>query len=86
MSPNNFWKSSPQEIYMAIDGFLEFNGGKKEEPMTKDRLNEMMEFINLFNRIYRSNIKVKNLSESTFFQVILNKIDIFYQNRQLHEL
>ena len=28
---------------MAIDGFLEFNGGKKEEPMTKDRLNEMME-------------------------------------------
>ena len=43
MSPNNFWQSSPQEIYMAIDGFLEFNGGKKEEPMTKDRLNEMME-------------------------------------------
>ena len=39
-----FWKSSPQEIYMAIDGFVEFNGGaEKEEPMSKDRLNEMME-------------------------------------------
>lgn len=29
---------------MAIDGFVEFNGGaEKEEPMSKDRLNEMME-------------------------------------------
>ena len=44
MKPNTFWKSSPQEIYMAIDGFVEFNGGEqKEKPMSKDRLNELME-------------------------------------------
>lgn len=44
MSPNNFWQSSPQEVYTAIDGFAEFNGHKdKEEPMNKSRLQEMME-------------------------------------------
>tara|TARA_R110000787_G_scaffold37800_1_gene95772 strand:- start:2107 stop:2268 length:162 start_codon:yes stop_codon:yes gene_type:complete len=44
MSPNNFWQSSPQEIYLAIEGFSEFNtGSEKEEPMNKDRLKEMME-------------------------------------------
>ena len=45
MTPNNFWESSPKEVYMAIDGFTEFNGGgqQKEEPMTSDRLNELME-------------------------------------------
>jgi hypothetical protein len=44
MSPNNFWQLSPKEVYMAIDGFTEFNSPKdKEEPMNKNRLNEMME-------------------------------------------
>tara|TARA_R110000803_G_C11937261_1_gene316118 strand:+ start:438 stop:593 length:156 start_codon:yes stop_codon:yes gene_type:complete len=44
MSNNNFWQSSPKEIYMAIDGFSEFNSSeKKEEPMNKSRLEEMME-------------------------------------------
>jgi len=44
MSPTTFWLSSPTEIYMAIDGFVEFNGGKdKEEPMTSNKLEEMME-------------------------------------------
>jgi len=45
MSPCNFWESSPKEIYMAIDGFAEFNGGSedKEKPMTSDRLSELME-------------------------------------------
>jgi len=45
MSPNNFWQSSPKEIYMAIDGFIEFNKSseEKEEPMTRERLNELME-------------------------------------------
>ena len=29
---------------MSIEGFTEFNGGsQKEEPMTKDRVKEMME-------------------------------------------
>tara|TARA_R100000951_G_scaffold32405_1_gene27611 strand:+ start:2307 stop:2465 length:159 start_codon:yes stop_codon:yes gene_type:complete len=45
MSPNIFWNTSPQEIYLAIDGFSEFNGGKekKEQPMDKSRLHELME-------------------------------------------
>jgi hypothetical protein len=44
MTPNSFWEASPQEIYLAIEGFTEFNGGsKKEEPMTSNRLNELME-------------------------------------------
>lgn len=44
MSPKSFWKLSPIEVYMAIDGFSEFNGAEqKEEPMTKDRLHELME-------------------------------------------
>ena len=44
MSPNNFWQSSPKEIYMAIDGFMELNGTeKKEEPMTSARMRELME-------------------------------------------
>jgi hypothetical protein len=43
-SPNDFWTASPQEVYNAMDGFLEFNGQKdKPEPMTKARLNELME-------------------------------------------
>jgi hypothetical protein len=45
MRPKDFWQSSPKEVYMAIDGFMEFNSGseKKEEPMTSDRLHELME-------------------------------------------
>lgn len=43
MSPSNFWQSSPKEVYMAIDGFIEFNGGQKETPMTKDDLHDLME-------------------------------------------
>tara|TARA_R110000851_G_scaffold319793_1_gene484382 strand:+ start:2240 stop:2401 length:162 start_codon:yes stop_codon:yes gene_type:complete len=45
MTPSNFWECSPKEVYMAIEGFTEFNGGEeqKEEPMSRERLNEMME-------------------------------------------
>jgi len=44
MSPNNFWNLSPQEVYLSIDGFSEFNGGKeKEAPMDKAKLHELME-------------------------------------------
>ena len=45
MRPTDFWQSSPKEVYMAINGFMEFNSGseKKEEPMTSDRLHELME-------------------------------------------
>tara|TARA_R110001592_G_scaffold75688_1_gene229014 strand:- start:3152 stop:3313 length:162 start_codon:yes stop_codon:yes gene_type:complete len=45
MTPKTFWNTSPQEIYMAIDGFIEFNSGGKEQetPMTSDRLKELQE-------------------------------------------
>lgn len=45
MSPTDFWQASPKEVYMAIEGFTEFNSGgeQKEEPMSRERLNEMME-------------------------------------------
>lgn len=43
-SANEFWDSSPQEIYMAIDGFVEFNGGnEKEKPMDSNELKNLME-------------------------------------------
>tara|TARA_R100000734_G_C3307142_1_gene97682 strand:+ start:1184 stop:1339 length:156 start_codon:yes stop_codon:yes gene_type:complete len=44
LTPQSFWESSPQEVYMAIDGFMEFNGSEqKEQPMTRQRMNELME-------------------------------------------
>ena len=38
----------------------------KEQKFKSIKLNEMIKFINVFNQIYGSNIKVKNLTESTF--------------------
>ena len=44
MSPSDFWNLSPRELYLAIDGFKQFNGSEeKEAPMNSDRLEEMME-------------------------------------------
>ena len=44
MQSNDFWNSSPREIYLAVQGFQTFNGGEnKEEPMNSNRLEEMME-------------------------------------------
>jgi len=44
MRPSDFWNLSPREMYLAIKGFKDFNSTEeKEEPMTKDRLEEMME-------------------------------------------
>ena len=42
MSLTEFWASSIFEINLAVDGFMEFNGGKKE-PMNRERLEELME-------------------------------------------
>ena len=39
---NVFWNMSITEITYAINGFTEFNGGKKERPMDKEDLNELM--------------------------------------------
>jgi len=42
-TPSVFWNSTLQEIYPAIEGFMEFNGGKQENPMTKGELDDLME-------------------------------------------
>jgi|TARA_R100000482_G_scaffold28050_1_gene8770 hypothetical protein len=42
-SPTQFWNSTLNEIIPAIDGFIEFNGGNKETPMTNDELKDLME-------------------------------------------
>ena len=43
INPAVFWDMSITEITLAIKGFSEFNGGKKEQPMNKDELDELME-------------------------------------------
>lgn len=43
-SPADFWESSHIEVVNAIRGFGDFhNAGQKEEPMTRERMQEMME-------------------------------------------
>ncbi len=44
MQPSEFWNCSPQEVYMALDGFTEFNAtNTKEKPLGSDELQELME-------------------------------------------
>ena len=44
MRPADFWNLSPREMYLAIQGFKDFNSSSEEEqPMDSDRLQEMME-------------------------------------------
>lgn len=43
LTPKDFWDMSPIEIYMAVEGFLEFNGGEKDKPLTNEELEDLME-------------------------------------------
>ena len=44
MRPEDFWNSSMQDIYAAAEGFKNFNSPTEDdEPMSRDRLNELME-------------------------------------------
>lgn len=43
MQPTEFWNSSPQEIYIAMEGFREFNTSNNTKPMTSSELDELME-------------------------------------------
>jgi len=43
LTPIDFWNMSPIEVYMALEGFVEFNGGKEDKPMTKNELEDLME-------------------------------------------
>ena len=43
LTPKDFCDMSPIEIYMAVEGFLEFNGGEKDKPLTNEELEDLME-------------------------------------------
>tara|TARA_R110000782_G_scaffold38322_1_gene89947 strand:+ start:129 stop:296 length:168 start_codon:yes stop_codon:yes gene_type:complete len=43
MRPIDFWDLSPREMYLAIKGFKQFNGGDKEQSMNKNELDNLME-------------------------------------------
>ncbi len=45
IQPSEFWNMSPVEIYRAISGFKEFNGGEGQshQSMSKSELEELME-------------------------------------------
>lgn len=43
MRPKDFWDSSMQEVVCAMNGFMEFNGGKNEKPLDHDELDDLME-------------------------------------------
>ena len=41
--PEAFWNASFIEAQNAIEGFAEFNGGEKSQPLRKDELAELKE-------------------------------------------
>lgn len=44
IQPSEFWNMSPVEIYRAISGFKEFNGGNEDSgAMTRSELEDLME-------------------------------------------
>lgn len=45
-SPSEFWRATPSDLYRAIEGWQEANGGCEEssvDPLTPDELAELME-------------------------------------------
>lgn len=43
LAPAAFWDMSLHEFYAACEGLQEFHGGKKQNPLTRDELQELME-------------------------------------------
>tara|TARA_B100001778_G_C18395254_1_gene541681 strand:+ start:559 stop:711 length:153 start_codon:yes stop_codon:yes gene_type:complete len=43
IQPSMFWNMSPREVFLAIDGFKEFNGTEKETPLSRNELDNLME-------------------------------------------
>jgi len=41
--PEAFWNASFIEAQLAIEGFSEFNGGEKSQPLSKDELADLKE-------------------------------------------
>mgnify|MGYP003133975239 CR=1 FL=1 len=42
MTPATFWALSPREFMSALNGYLLTKGGKKNSPVLKDEMNELM--------------------------------------------
>jgi len=42
MTPDTFWALSPREYLSAVNGYLLTKGGKKNDPVLKDELHELM--------------------------------------------
>ena len=42
MTPATFWDLSPREYMSAINGYLLTKGGKRNTPMLKDEMEELM--------------------------------------------
>ena len=42
-TPETFWTSSLLEVFIAMDGFKEFNTTKNDDPLDRDELNKLME-------------------------------------------
>tara|TARA_R110000744_G_scaffold138706_6_gene249569 strand:+ start:8830 stop:8982 length:153 start_codon:yes stop_codon:yes gene_type:complete len=43
LNPQDFWSMSPVEIHMATNGFKEFHGGNRSDPLNKTDLDNLME-------------------------------------------
>ena len=41
--PEQFWNMGLPELYLAIEGYMEFNSSQKDKPMNKDELEDLME-------------------------------------------
>ena len=42
MTPATFWSLSPREFMSAFNGYLLTKGGKRNSPVLKDEMNELM--------------------------------------------
>ena len=42
MTPETFWALSPREYLSAVNGYLLTKGGKKQTPMLKDEMKQLM--------------------------------------------
>lgn len=43
LPPSEFWQMSLPELYAAIDGVAEYSGSRKEKPLSRDELQDLME-------------------------------------------
>ena len=42
MTPATFWELSPREFVSAVNGFMLTKGGKRNSPVLKDEMKDLM--------------------------------------------